>query len=83
MGDKPSILIIYTGGTIGMVQKTTNGALVPMKFDQIQEEVPDNVKRTSALLERVEMLTREEPVNIALIIRQWLGEVAPGQSKKH
>ena len=41
MGDKPSILIIYTGGTIGMVQKTTNGALVPMKFNQIQEEVPD------------------------------------------
>jgi L-asparaginase len=41
VGDKPSILIIYTGGTIGMVQETTNGALVPMKFDQIQEEVPD------------------------------------------
>jgi L-asparaginase len=39
--DIPSILIIYTGGTIGMVQKTTNGVLVPMKFDQILEEVPD------------------------------------------
>jgi len=38
---KPSILIIYTGGTIGMVQKSTNGALVPMKFDEIQEEVPE------------------------------------------
>jgi len=38
---KPSILIIYTGGTIGMVQKTTNGILVPVKFDQILEEVPD------------------------------------------
>ena len=24
-----------------MVQKTTNGILVPVKFDQIQEEVPD------------------------------------------
>jgi L-asparaginase len=41
VGSKPSILIIYTGGTIGMVQKTTNGVLVPVKFDQIQEEVPD------------------------------------------
>jgi L-asparaginase len=38
---KPSILIIYTGGTIGMVQKAANGTLVPMKFDHIQEEVPD------------------------------------------
>jgi L-asparaginase len=39
--NRPSILIIYTGGTIGMVQKTSNGILVPVKFDQIQEEVPD------------------------------------------
>ncbi|HLN74013.1 MAG: asparaginase [Methylococcaceae bacterium] len=41
MEKKPSILIIYTGGTIGMVQKSANGTLVPMKFDHIQEEVPD------------------------------------------
>lgn len=41
MENKPSILIIYTGGTIGMVQKSTNGILVPVKFDHIQEEVPD------------------------------------------
>lgn len=38
---KPSILIIYTGGTIGMVQSQENGSLIPMKFDQIQEEVPE------------------------------------------
>lgn len=41
MEKKPSILIIYTGGTIGMVQKEPSGILVPVKFDQIQEEVPD------------------------------------------
>jgi len=41
MERKPSILIIYTGGTIGMAQKTEDGILVPVKFDQIQEEVPD------------------------------------------
>jgi len=35
------INVIYTGGTIGMVQKTANGILVPVKFDQIQEEVPE------------------------------------------
>jgi flagellar biosynthesis/type III secretory pathway M-ring protein FliF/YscJ len=28
------------------------------------------------------MLTREEPVNIAQIIRQWLGEPSPGARKK-
>jgi flagellar biosynthesis/type III secretory pathway M-ring protein FliF/YscJ len=49
--------------------------------EEIPNEVPENVKKTSALLERVEMLTREEPVNIAQIIRQWLGEPSPGARK--
>lgn len=39
--DLPSILLIYTGGTIGMVQKTETGALVPVRFNQILEEVPE------------------------------------------
>ncbi|AHW59218.1 L-asparaginase [Draconibacterium orientale] len=38
---KTSILIIYTGGTIGMVQDPKNGALKPVKFDKIQEVVPE------------------------------------------
>ncbi len=36
-----SILIIYTGGTIGMVQNPQNGTLSPVKFDQILDEVPE------------------------------------------
>lgn len=39
MDKKSAILIIYTGGTIGMAQK--EGSLVPVKFDQILEEVPE------------------------------------------
>lgn len=38
---KTSILIIYTGGTIGMVQHPQTGTLSPVKFDQILEEVPE------------------------------------------
>lgn len=34
-----SVLIIYTGGTIGMVQR--QGTLAPVKFDRILEEVPE------------------------------------------
>jgi flagellar M-ring protein FliF len=37
-------------------------------------EVPEEVRAQNELLERVEMMTREEPVNIAAIIRQWLRE---------
>ena len=36
-----SILIIYTGGTIGMKQDPTDGALKPFDFSQIEEEVPE------------------------------------------
>jgi flagellar M-ring protein FliF len=50
--------------------------------EEIPEEVPENVKRSSAILERVEMMSREEPVNIALIIRQWLSEPVPSARKK-
>ena len=35
------ILIIYTGGTIGMVNDPINGMLVPFNFDQIKENVPE------------------------------------------
>jgi L-asparaginase len=40
-GGKTSILIIYTGGTIGMVQHPESGTLSPVKFDQILREVPE------------------------------------------
>jgi L-asparaginase len=36
-----SILIIYTGGTIGMKQNPETGALVPFNFNQIEAEVPE------------------------------------------
>ena len=36
-----SILIIYTGGTIGMKQDPVDGALKPFDFSQILEEVPE------------------------------------------
>jgi L-asparaginase len=35
------ILIIYTGGTIGMVNDAQTGALIPFDFKQIQQNVPE------------------------------------------
>lgn len=35
------ILIIYTGGTIGMVNDPKTGALIPFDFKQIQQNVPE------------------------------------------
>ena len=38
---KTSILIIYTGGTIGMVKDPKNGSLKPFDFDHILKQVPE------------------------------------------
>lgn len=38
---KQSILLIYTGGTIGMKEDPETGALKPFNFQQIEEEVPE------------------------------------------
>ncbi|MCP4553605.1 MAG: type I asparaginase [Bacteroidetes bacterium] len=40
MGNKPSILVIYTGGTIGMIQHPNSGTLQPFNFDDIYSQVP-------------------------------------------
>lgn len=39
--DRSSILIIYTGGTIGMREDPKTRMLSPMKFELIQEEIPE------------------------------------------
>lgn len=38
---RPTILIIYTGGTIGMVRSTMNGSLRPLPFNHIMDEIPE------------------------------------------
>ncbi len=40
MIDKTSILVIYTGGTIGMIKDEKSGSLVPFNFENIYEQVP-------------------------------------------
>ncbi len=40
MQEDTSILVIYTGGTIGMQQDLETGALVPVNFDNISREIP-------------------------------------------
>jgi len=40
MDKKTSILIIYTGGTIGMINDPVTGSLAPFNFEQILNQVP-------------------------------------------
>ncbi|HEX7509982.1 MAG TPA: flagellar basal-body MS-ring/collar protein FliF [Chitinivibrionales bacterium] len=77
------LFLRYLARTIAEAMNPPVPKLEPLGVvEEIKEEIPDHVKKTSALLERVEMLTREEPVNIAQIIRQWLAEPIPGGARK-
>lgn len=48
----PSVLIIYTGGTIGMISNPATGAWMPFDFDKIREHVPE-LKRFKCSLESI------------------------------
>lgn len=39
--EKSKVLIIYTGGTIGMVEDPITGALNPFDFDHLKENIPE------------------------------------------
>ncbi len=41
MNTQSSILIIYTGGTIGMMSDPTSNALVPFDFQNIYQQIPE------------------------------------------
>jgi L-asparaginase len=40
MDEKTAILVIYTGGTIGMIKDPESGALTPFNFEQVYEQMP-------------------------------------------
>lgn len=51
---KPRILIVYTGGTIGMTEDLATGALVPFSFDHLMRNVP-KIGRLGYTLDHVEI----------------------------
>jgi len=54
-----SILIIYTGGTIGMVRDEDTGALKTFNFDALMQEIPEIKKFKS----KIEALSFDEPID--------------------
>ena len=55
--DYPSVLLIYTGGTIGMIENPETGALEAFNFDQLQENVPDVGSTTAFPLTSLTLLS--------------------------
>lgn len=44
MAAKPRVLIIYTGGTIGMVKDSFTGSLMPVNFERLLANIPEIAK---------------------------------------
>lgn len=78
------IFLRYLARTIADAMNPPVPALERFGIEEpVEQEAPAVIQHSSEILERVEMLTREEPVNIAAIIRQWLSEpVNPNKRKK-
>ena len=57
--DKPSILIIYTGGTIGMINDPSNGSLKPFDLNKIMEHIPE----IKSLGYRIESYSFDPPID--------------------
>ena len=66
---RSSILIIYTGGTIGMKTDETTGALVPFDFSGIYEEFP-SLKRLKVDIEAISITPAIDSSNVS--VENWV-----------
>jgi len=60
---KPQILLIYTGGTIGMVRDFSSRALMAFDFDQLLKQIPE-LNLLDCLIETISFDTPEDSSNI-------------------
>ena len=69
---KPRILIIYTGGTIGMIEDSATKALVPFNFDHLMENVP-KVKMLDYHIDNIQF---EKPIDSSDMRPEFWQEIA-------
>lgn len=63
MFNKPKILLIYTGGTIGMVKDFDSGALRAFDFGQLQQNIPE-LKQLDCNIETISFETPLDSSNM-------------------
>lgn len=69
---KPNILLIYTGGTIGMVKDANTGALKAFDFDSILTKIPE-----LRLLDcKIETISFEEPIDSSNMNPKYWADIA-------
>ena len=69
---KPNILLIYTGGTIGMVKNPNTGALIAFDFDSILNKKPE-----LRLLDcQIETISFDEPIDSSNMNPEYWADIA-------
>lgn len=68
------ILLIYTGGTIGMVKDIDNGLLRPFNFDNLLEQIPQ-LKSINAKIDTVSTLVPKDSADMEPKDWQFLGQL--------
>ncbi len=59
MNTERKVLLIYTGGTIGMIKDAKTGILMPFNFDQLQLQIPE-INQLSA---KISAVSFEDPID--------------------
>lgn len=72
MKNKPKVLIIYTGGTIGMINNPETGALRAFNFDNLYKNIPE----LSQFDYELEVKSLPKPIDSSEITVDIWGEIA-------
>ena len=72
MNEKPKVLIIYTGGTIGMVDDPQTGSLVPFDFNHLHNSVPE----LNQIDYQLDVISTEKPIDSSEINAMHWGHLA-------
>ncbi len=70
--EKPNVLIIYTGGTIGMVNDPITGMLTAFNFDHLYHQIPE-IKRLNVELQTISF---EKPVDSSEMNPEYWKQIA-------
>lgn len=80
MSVKPSLLVIYTGGTIGMVADEVSGSLHPFNFEHLAEQIPE-IKKLGCRIESISFDPLIDSSNMKPQVWVELAQIIEGRYK--
>ncbi len=71
MANKPNILLIYTGGTIGMIKDYKTGALKAFDFSQIVDKIPE-LQQLNCIIKSISF---DEPIDSSNMNTRYYADI--------